>query len=127
MNSKMVMAPAAIITGILGLAFLFAPKEIMNFYNATSGNVTEPFIQLLGAALLGLAVSNWIAKHLPMGGIYGRPIMAGNLAHFGIGFFSLAKSVWSRPDNEALWILLIVYALFSIAFGVLIFYSPKGS
>jgi len=125
MNSKIVMSSAAVTAGILGFIFLFAPEEVLNFFNA--GYMAKPFIQLLGAAILGSAASNWISRNLPIGGIYGRPVMAGNMAHFSIGFLLLARAVFNQPENIVLWILCIIYAVFAIAFSALFFNSPKGT
>lgn len=52
------------------------------------------FISLYGAVLFGFAYANWMVRNVPLGGIYGRAIITGNLIHLisGLGLL-LDKSV----------------------------------
>jgi len=82
MKSRIVVTFAAVLLFLSGAALLFAPAE------TAGGLVPEsaPLIaQLLASSLLGLAAANWIGRFSALGGIYGRSLVVGNLATFGVG------------------------------------------
>jgi hypothetical protein len=83
--------------------------------------------QLLGGALLGFAVMNWIARGSTLGGIYGRAVVAGNQMHFTVAGLALLKHVFSHGGPPALWILAVIYALGAALFLNLMFRGgPRG-
>jgi hypothetical protein len=59
-----------------------------------------------------------------IGGIYARPLAMGNFSHFLIGFFALAKLLSAKPHLPGMWILTIIYFLFALAFGIVMFFHP---
>jgi hypothetical protein len=77
MKSKIVVTSAAVVLSASGIALLFAPAEIVP---------AAPLIaQLLACSLLGLAAADWAGRSSAVGGIYGRPLVFGNLVTFGTG------------------------------------------
>jgi hypothetical protein len=80
-------------------------------------------IQLLGAAYFSLSLINWTARANLIGGIYGRPIAIGNFTHFGIGAISLVKVCLSNSIPTLLG-SAIIYTLFAIGFGIVVFTHP---
>ena len=119
MNTKLVMAASAIFMGAVGLAATFLPQEI-----GAAINVSFPLvIQLLGALYLGFAMQNWMAKDSLIGGIYNRPVLVGNVTHFAIGAITLLKLVVGESTPPIL-AATVIYVLFAIGFGMLLFTSP---
>lgn len=119
MNTRLVMLASAVFMGALGLAATFAPQEI-----AARLHATPLAIQLLGALYLGFAMQNWMAKESLIGGIYGRPIAIGNLVHFVVAALALVKIALRLPSDRVVLGLTIAYAVFAIAFGMMLFRSP---
>ena len=107
--------------GILGLAFIFAPQEMSTAILAR-GDV-EPLASLFGAALAGMGLMNWIARHSALGGIYGRTLVSGNQAHFLIGALTLLRHGASVGGTSAYWVLAAFYGLGAIFFSALPFSS----
>ena len=124
MNSNLVMKYAAIILCLVGITCLFIPKEILTIFNATSDDVQGLIVQLLGAAFLGFAALDWASRQSLLGGIYGRPVVSANQVHFVIGSLLTAKAAMSQPNYIVLWLTLSVYALFAIAFSVILYGPP---
>jgi hypothetical protein len=121
MNTRILMTVSSFILWLAGALALFAPPE---FLTALNLQVTNPLLvvkQILGALYLSFALTNWIAKDSAIGGIYARPISMGNFAHFTIGTLALAKFLFTDGVNIPLLIALIVYAIFAIIFGWLVF------
>jgi Na+-driven multidrug efflux pump len=124
MNTKYVMIAAACMTGIIGALLLFLPEEIANFFHLpemTAGSLL--FIQVTGALYFGFAILNWLAKANLIGGIYSRPVAAGNFVHFIIGGLSLGKGYMSTGEPVIL-VAAAIYSVFAILFGYVIFTHP---
>jgi hypothetical protein len=121
MNTKLVMLGATIVLGVAGLTGLFLPQVIFNLYDPTATGLPEIVAQLLGSAFLGFAALNWVARYSMLGGIYGRAIVVGNFMHFEIGTLLSVRTVLNQPNNLVSWLMLLVYGLFGVAFGVILF------
>lgn len=111
-------------TGFL-LACLFslmlAPNEALEPLGISLNEGDAPAIQLLNAAFLGFALANWMAKDNMIGGIYARPIAAGNFLHFGVGTIALFKAIIPGNLDPGMIVAAIGYGLFAIGFGWLVF------
>lgn len=115
------MTANSFILGFAGIFSLFAPQELLAALSAPATNPLPVIIQLIGALYFSFALINWAAKGNIIGGIYSRPISIGNFAHFTVGTLVLAKHQLSQVANAPLLIMLIVYAIFAIIFGWLVF------
>lgn len=120
MNTKLVMIASALFLGLVGLLCLFLP-DLMLFFFESDSRAAQPLVQMLGGALFAFAILNWTSKDSLLGGIYGRGTVLGNFTLFAIGAITLGKSLLNYPGNLVGWGMLIGYALFAIAFGLLLF------
>ena len=114
---KLLVGASAVGLASLGLLLLFAGVEIMGAVFAAP--VAEPFPAILGAALLGFASMNWIARHNILGGIYGRAVVAANQTHLTIGAIVLLKHGLTHGGSAGYWALAGLYAAGAVLFGVL--------
>jgi hypothetical protein len=115
------MTSAAIVLAALGLAALFAPQELLTYLGAAPIGFLPSLVQLFAAALLGLAVMDWMAKDSKIGGIYLRPTAIGNLFHFTAGGITLVRfALHGHPPLFAI-VAAIFYALFAVAFALVVF------
>lgn len=124
MNSKYVMAASAIVTGLLGLAASFLPKEILMNAGISPNETLILLVQVTGALYIGFALMNWMAKTILMGGIYARPLAMGNFTHFLIAAIALLKFIMKHSVSPYLWIAAIIYSIFALLFGIILFTSP---
>lgn len=119
MSSRTLLTSSAIFLGLLGLALTFASQEIL----ATTA-AQQAFVgQMLGAALCGLALLNWMSKGTAMGGIYGRPLAMGNLVHFTIGGLALLKVAAQLQPTWFFVALAVSYAVFAALFARVAFFT----
>jgi len=123
MNTKLLMTTSAVVLGIVGLILTFAPNEISQLFNQSDINAIV--FQLLGALYLGFAMTNWMSKESLIGGIYGRPLCIGNLAHFFIGGIALIKFISNNGARTTFLIMTIIYLVFAIFFMMVFFKTPK--
>jgi hypothetical protein len=124
MNSKYIMAASAILLGFLGLAVSFLPKEILMNAGISSNEALILLVQIAGALYIGFAIMNWMAKAVLIGGIYAKPLAMGNFTHFFIAAIALLKAATHHPGSPYWWMAAIVYSLFAILFGKILFTSP---
>lgn len=124
MNTKYLMISSAVFMGLLGLLASFLPKEILNSVGVDSTILPTLLIQITGALYLGFALMNWMAKTALIGGIYSRPLCIGNFLHFTVAGLALIKGAFHHAGLNYILIAAIVYSLFVILFGVVLFTSP---
>ena len=127
MNTRLLLTASSLALGVVGLSLSFAPEEM---FSLMSGGAIGPWaiiLQLCGALYCGFALTNWMAKGATLGGIYGRPIVIGNLMHFTIGGLALVKVVSSGSATPAWWILTGVYVVLAALFGYVMFTHPSAS
>ncbi len=120
------MTSSAVLLGLCGIILTFLPVEILNLLNLQTDRSLQLILQILGALYFGFAMLNWMLKSSRIGGIYNRPIAVANFSHFMIAGLALIKAVFAMSElPRALWILAVVYLIFAIAFGIILFRHPK--
>jgi hypothetical protein len=117
------MIVSAVLMGIIGLAFLFMPQEVLGLHGTTPDNATVLLLQMAGAVYLGFALVNWGARGVLIGGVYSRPVAAGNFFHFAIVSITLIKAAISFAAVP-LMISAAVFTVFAVWFGLVMFRSP---
>ena len=122
MNTRAVLTASAVFLGVQGLIASFLPIEILGFVDARAHHRLEStLVQVLGAAMLGFAMMNWMARGAPAGGIYGRPLVVGNLVHYTVAAIALLKAASLGGMPTVAIILTMLYSLFAVLFAVVMF------
>lgn len=124
MNTKILMSASAIVLGAIGILLSFLPDEILDYAGASSVAFFPVILQLLGAAYLGFAMLNWMARANLIGGVYSRPVAIGNLMHFIVGSMALLKAAFAGHGSTPLWVVGAVFASFAILFAKVTFTHP---
>ena len=125
MNTKLLMTVSAATLGVTGIILTFMPQEVSHFMHETESNPVV--FQVLGALYFGFAMLNWTAKANLIGGIYSRPVAIGNFAHFFIGGVALIKLVLHNTNWTYLWAVAILYLIFAMLFGYVLFTNPVST
>ncbi|MBK9759685.1 MAG: hypothetical protein IPO90_06870 [Flavobacteriales bacterium] len=124
MNTRYLMIASAFFMAAIGLALTFAPQEILHRFDSDATSWEQTLAQLCGALYCAFALMNWTAKSLLLGGIYGRPIVIGNLVHFTMGALLLLKMSSAPSDEPVRWVLISAYAVFAVVFGYVMMTHP---
>ena len=125
MNTKIIMTASAIILGIAGIVLTFIPDEIIDYLSLEMNKILLSLMQILGALYFAFGMLNWMTKTSLIGGIYNRPIAVANFTHFLIAGLALTKGLISNPSLPyIIWIIGIIYLVFAISFGVILFRHP---
>lgn len=131
MNTKILMVVSAAFMAVLGLAAMFLPEELVAAVTGLEidellGSTLEWIGQLIGSMYLGFAFLNWTARESVMGGIYGRPLVLGNLMHFFVGTLALWKAVGRVEETTGIMIVAAAYTVLAVLFGRVMFVQPKA-
>lgn len=119
------MTSSAIFLGVIGILLSFLPSEIITYLGVEPTIITTLFLKILSALYLGFGILNWMAKGSIIGGIYNRPIVIGNLMHFGVGAIALIKIVSHiEIHSEIIISLTILYMIFTILFTYIFKNNP---
>jgi hypothetical protein len=117
MRPNLLIYLSAIIDGISGLLLLFLPQQAMGMLLGEAAAGTERTGQLAAAAILGVAGYNWFNRFAKTGGIYGRPLVFGNLLHkMTLSFLLVGDAVRGAIPPAGVG-LVIVYGLLAMAFA----------
>jgi hypothetical protein len=119
--SKLLMIVSAAFMATAGVLLTFAPHELLG----QSHQALLPGAQLLGALYVGAAIANWMSRSNLVGGVFGRPLAMGNLAHFGIGAMALVRTAAGAEPRA--WPLAAAYLVLAAAFGAVIYSQPKAA
>ena len=114
------MTLSAVLMGLVGILLTFLPDELARYVPQTNSIL----LQILGALYFGFAMINWMSKGNLIGGIYNRPLAVGNFAHFFIAALALIKISIKNPISSSMIAATIVYAVFAVAFGFILFTHP---
>lgn len=123
MHTRILMILSAALMGAIGLAFTFLPEEVLGLHGTEPDNATVLLLQMAGAVYLGFALVNWGARGVLLGGVYSRPVAAGNFFHFVIVSVTLIKAAVSFAAVP-LMISAAIFTLFAVWFGRVMFRSP---
>lgn len=124
MNTKLLMIASAAVLAVIGLAATFLPQEILQYAGSAGAGLDVVIVQIAGAAYLGFAMLNWMARENVIGGIYSRPVAFGNFLHFLVAALAVVKVALGAGRSIETVIGAVVYAFFAAAFGVLLFTHP---
>jgi hypothetical protein len=109
---------------VAGIALLFAPDVLLPRLVPGYPEAALWLGQLLGAAWLGMAILNWSNRSTLLGGIYGRPVVAANLAVYLVSSLVLFRTSGRAGFSSVLWTLAAATAVLAIAYAVLLFRGP---
>lgn len=125
MQTKLVMTSSAVLMGAAGIILTFAPDIVSASLNLGIDDPVIFLFQILGAFYFAFGMLNWMTRTSLIGGIYNRPIAVANFSHFLIAGLALVKGLMANPDLPAvLWVLGIVYIVYGLSFGLIIFRHP---
>lgn len=116
---------SALVLGVAGFAFVFAPRELLARLAPGTPPTATWIGQLLGAALVGLGCLNWFNRHTLLGGIYARTVVLTNTMFFLVGALSVFGAsralTATRPIAQA---VAGVLGVFAVCYAWLLYRGP---
>lgn len=126
--SNIVMSSSAAFFLLTGLGISFFPQETGRIFGTASQYGMDLLImKILGALFFGFGVMNFMARRSPVGGIYGRSIVMGNLMMTLIIGAQLFKFIFRQDGvGEHIWVLAFLFLILSVAYLKLFFTQPAA-
>lgn len=124
MKTKALMTLSAMLMASGGIAASFLPQEILSYSGIDASGFEVLLVQVLGALYLGFAILNWMARGNLIGGVYSRPVAMGNFLHFAVVAVTLLKALLSGTRAEIILAGAVVYSIFAVWFGLVVFTHP---
>lgn len=121
-----ILSSSALLLAFSGLALTFFPDEFAESLDLPDRTSVLLLIQVIGAMYFGFAMLNWMSRRSLIGGIYNRPIAIANMTHFMMVGIALTKLMLSKTELPRIfWLITLVYAVYALIFGRLLFTTPK--
>jgi len=123
MKLSTMLAIAAVVAGIFGLAFVLVTGPLLSFYGITLDKAGTLVAQLFGAALIGFAVLNWLARNVTDRGAQ-QAILLANLISDTVGFVMAFIGQLAGIANALGWSTVAIYLLLALGFAYFQFMKP---
>jgi uncharacterized membrane protein len=118
MKLKIVLTVAAIYLALLGLGFMFAPRQTgVEAVPEDASPALIAYLRLFGGPFLGIAVLNWMTRNAEPSATRNAIVLA-NIVGFGC---VTAMDIWgvsSGDARQAAKVFLVVHLLITAAFVV---------
>ncbi len=121
---SVLLVVSAVLYFAVALPLLFAPEELLTFAGAPTSILDRTLLQVIGSAIFGFAMLNWLNRYARVGGIFGRPVVASNLAHAGTAALLLGNAASRASFSTPLTVVLLLYGSLALAFGFTFFVQP---
>jgi hypothetical protein len=124
--TQKLMITNGLLNGITGLALIFLPADLLVLVDDSTSRLAILITSLLGAALFGIGMLNYLGRNAIFGGIYGKPILMGNLVFHTVVAINMVKFAWGSGGVLALISAVMggCYMLFAVGFIRLNFFPP---
>ena len=116
---------SAVLYFAASLPLLFAPEELLAYFGATPSALDIAPLQVIGSAIFGYAMLNWMNRYGVIGGIYGRPVVMANFTHAVTAALLLGKIAIRVPFSPPLVAAVVLYGVLAVAFGYKLFTAPR--
>ncbi len=126
MKLKNLLVVAAVIAAIFGVALVVASGPLLAIYGITLDKAGTVVAQLLGAALIGFAVLDWLARDVtdPQAR---QAIVLGNLAGEVVGFVVILLGQLAGVANALGWTTVAIYLLLGLGFAYVQFAQRRSA
>jgi hypothetical protein len=118
MKLETVLTISAIYLGVLGVGFMFAPREIgIGAVPADASPALVAYLRIFGGPCLGIAVLNWLARNAEPSDARNAIVIA-NIVGFGCVTAMDVGGVFSGGARSAAKLFLVIHLLMTVAFIV---------
>jgi uncharacterized membrane protein YfcA len=115
---------AAVIGAVFGVGFVVASGPLLAIYGITLDKAGTLVAQLFGAALISLAVLNWLARNVTDPEAR-RAVVLANLAGDVVGFVVILLGQLAGVANALGWSNVAIYLLLALGFAYVQFMEPR--
>ena len=126
MNYKFLFVLNALVSLLLGLAFLIVPSRAMEFFGTETYASTLLVARFFGTALVAIGLLLWFAKDAAEESVQKGMAWALFISSIlGLIVNVIGISPASGVIRANGWITIIVYVLFALGYGFMLFLRPR--
>ena len=114
----------AVIAGLFGLAFVFAPAKVLAQYGLAVDAGFGLVAQLFGAALIGYAILTWLVRNAGASDAR-RAIVLALFISDGVAFVLALMAQLKGFVNSLGWSTVAIYLLLALGFAYFHFAKPS--
>ena len=114
----------SVIAGLFGLAFVFAPAQLLAQYGLAIGAGFGLVAQLFGAALLGYAILTWLVRNAADSEAR-RAIVLALFISDGVAFVLALMAQLKGLVTSLGWSTVAIYLLLALGFAYFYFGKPS--
>jgi hypothetical protein len=115
---------SAALGAVFGVLFVVVPGPLASVYGITLDKAGLLIAQLFGAALIGFAVLDWLARGVTDPDAR-QAIVLGNLAADVIGFVVILLGQLAGIANAVGWTTVAIYLLLALGWAYFQFMQPR--
>ena len=126
MSYKFLFVLNALVSFILGLAFLVVPTRVLDFFGTETYEATLLVGQFFGTALIAIGLILWFAKDAADEGVQkglGWALFISSILGLIVNVLGVSPASGVIRSNG--YITIIVYVLFALGYGFMLFLKPK--
>jgi len=116
----------AVIAGLFGLGFIFAPAAVLVRYGVSADAGMAFVAQLFGSALIGFAILTWSARSAGDSDAR-RAIVLAIFVSNAVGFVLSLMAQLKGLVNSLGWSTVAIYLVLALAFAYFLFAKPSES
>ena len=116
----------AVIAGLFGLAFIFAPARLLAQYGLAIDAGFGLVAQLFGAALIGYAILTWLVRKAAASEAR-KAIVLALVISDGVAFVLALMAQLKGLVNSLGWSTVAIYLLLALGFAYFYFAKPSES
>jgi len=121
LNSFLMLA--TIVAAVFGLAFLFAPSQLVAMYGVTLTPATEVIGRIAGSVILGFAIVFWGARNGDGAETFKAVLLAGFIAN-ALDCGILLHATATGLLNGLGWLQVLINGALATGFGYFAFRKP---
>ena len=124
MSYKFMFVLNALLAVVVGVAFLFVPGQSLGFFRAEQYAATLLMGRFFGSAMIALGLVLWFVKDANDEGVQ-KGVVISLLISAVLGLIVNILGLSGGVVRVNGWITIIVYVLFALGYGFLLFLKPR--
>jgi hypothetical protein len=126
MNYRLLFIINALVVLVFGVGYLVVPVVVLKQFGTETTVPVQIVARFFGSALLGLGLVLWFAKDVTDETVqrnFGYALLGTSVVGLILAIYGSASSQAVIRTNA--WIPILLYALFALGYGYLIFLKPR--
>ena len=126
MNYKLMFIINALVVLVFGVGYLLVPTMVLKQFGTETTVPVQMVARFFGSAMLALGLLLWFSKDISDENVqrnFGYALLASSVIGLILAVYGSASSHAVIRTNA--WLPIVLYALFGLGYGYLVFLKPR--